>query len=100
MAILSSGFIGIRKLGIVDTVALVAVSLLHQLISLLLREVHNVLNDLGFLDSLQKLVAKHRLAAELTGLGGQLLLGLRCEGRVDNGTVDEQEQMVLDLRRL
>ena len=33
----------------------------------------------------------------MTALGGELLLGLRSKGRIDNVTVDEEEHVVLDL---
>ncbi|KAA8623261.1 DNA topoisomerase 2 [Pyrenophora tritici-repentis] len=61
---------------------------------------HDVLDDVGLCDGVQELVAQDRLATELTGPGGELLLRLGGKGRIDDGTVDEKEQMVLDLRGL
>jgi hypothetical protein len=100
MTVFGTSFVSVRELGVVDAVALVAIGLLHELICLLLSKVHDVLNDLRLLNGFQELVAEHWFAAKLAGLGRELLLGLGCESRVDNLTVDEQEEMVLDLSRL
>ena len=54
-------------------------------------------DGLGVCNSLEELFGNLRLAAECTRLGCQLLLGLRGEGRVDDQTVHEQEDVVLDL---
>ena len=100
MSVLCSCLVGICELSVTDAVALVAVGLLHHLVGLLLSKVHDVLDDVGLRDGIEELVTEDWLATELASLCRELLLGLGCEGRVDNGTVDEQEQMVLNLRGL
>src|SRR5690349_16855666 len=57
VAVFGTSFVGISQLGVVDAVPLVAISLLHHLIGLLLSKVHDVLDDLGFLNGFQELVA-------------------------------------------
>ena len=57
-------------------------------------------NSLCLRNVLQELVADLWFTTELAGLSGKLLLRLGCERWVDDETVDEEEDVIPDLRLL
>ena len=94
---LSASFVCVDQFGIANSAPPVAVTLLENLIGLLLEKRHDIGDHVRALYRLHELIANSTSATKLTGLRSQLLFGLRGKCRIDDLTVNEEEDVVSNL---
>ena len=97
ISILCTGFVGISQLWVIHAASLVAIALFDDLICFLLGKMQDVLNNISLNDFLEEFITDNAFATKLTRLRRELLLGLSCESRVVDETVDKDENMVSNL---
>src|SRR2546423_1515868 len=97
MAIFRAGLVGVCEFRVAHTTSLAAIGFLEYLIGFLSSKVEDVLYNICLGNLFQEIVGDITFAAELTGLSRELFLRLTCEGRIDDETIDEDEDMIPNL---